>query len=57
MNKLNKENRKPLLDTKEQAVRRKIIPGNAKKLWDATKIAMDKECTEIPDTVHYEDEV
>ena len=30
----------------------KIIPGNSKTLWDATKIAMDKEIVDIPSTVH-----
>ena len=43
-NKLNIEIRNSLMDTKKQAIRRKIIPGNSKTLWDATKIAMDKEC-------------
>ena len=27
-------------------------PGNSKTLWDATKIAMDKECINIPNTIH-----
>ena len=52
-NKLNKDIRSSLLDTKRKDVRKKIIPGNSKTLWDAAKIAMDKENIEIPDTVHY----
>ena len=51
VNNLNKEIRKSLYNTKRQSVRRKIVQGNSKTLWDATKIAMDKECTEIPDTI------
>ena len=43
-NKLNLEIRKLLYETKKSSVRQKIKPGNSKTLWDATKIAMDKEC-------------
>ena len=41
------------MEEKKENVRRHIVQGNSKTLWDATKIAMDKECVEIPDTVHY----
>ena len=52
-NKLNLEIRNALYETKKNCVRKKIQPGNSKSLWDATKIAMDKECTDIPDKVHH----
>ena len=42
MNKLNKEIRKSLMEEKKENVRRHIVQGNSKTLWDATKIAMDK---------------
>ena len=30
----------------------KLLIGNSKSLWDATRIAMDKECIDIPEQVH-----
>ena len=37
----------------EGQVRQKILPGNSKTLWDVFKIAMDKECTNIPNIMHH----
>ena len=38
---LNKEIRKHFYIKRKENVRRKIIPGNSKSLWDAVKTAKD----------------
>ena len=44
--KLNKNIRKAMFEEQRQQIRRKIKPGNSKTLWDAFKIASDKEISE-----------
>jgi hypothetical protein len=45
---LNKYIRNYYYDERKMHVRRKIIPGNNKSLWDAVKIARDIEPTPLP---------
>ena len=48
---INKHIRNLYYKDRRQHVRRKIIPGNNKSLWDAVKIAKDLEPTPLPSTV------
>jgi hypothetical protein len=48
---LNKYIKNVYYEERKQHVRKKIIPGNNKSLWDAVKIAKDIEPTPIPTTV------
>ena len=48
---LNKYIKNFYYEERRQHVRKKIIPGNNKSLWDAVKIAKDIEPTPIPTTV------
>jgi hypothetical protein len=38
-------------EDRKQHVRKKIIPGNNKSLWDAVRITKDIEPTPLPTTV------
>jgi hypothetical protein len=49
--KLNKYIKSFYFEERKQHVRKKIIPGNNKSLWDAVKIAKDIEPTPLPTTV------
>ena len=40
-----------MYDEKKTQIRRKVKPGNSKTLWDAFKIASDKEVIQIPNTM------
>jgi hypothetical protein len=51
---LNKDIRKHFYNKRKQNIRRKIIPGNSKSLWDAVKTAKDIELETIPDKIYYE---
>ena len=46
---LNKEIKSYFHYTKSKNVRRGILPGNSKSLWDAVNIANDKNVTRLPD--------
>ena len=46
---LNKEIKNYFHLTKSKKVRRGILPGNSKTLWDAVNIANDKNVTRLPD--------
>ena len=37
--------------TKSKSIRRGILPGNSKSLWDAVKIASDKNVTRLPNNL------
>ena len=51
---LNKYIKNFYYEERRQHVRKKIIPGNNKSLWDAVKIAKDIEPTPLPTTVSKE---
>ena len=38
-------------EQRKNLIRRKIVPGNNKSLWDAVKIAKDIEPTPLPETL------
>ena len=46
---LNKEIKAYFHYSKSKNVRRAILTGNSKSLWDAVKIANDKNVTRLPD--------
>jgi hypothetical protein len=50
--KLNRYIKNHYYEERKQHVRKKIIPGNNKSLWDAVKIAKDIEPTPLPTTVN-----
>ena len=45
---LNAEIRTHLYSTKKQKIRKGIIPGNSKSLWDAVKISKDSDTNPLP---------
>ena len=49
---LNKEIKLYFLSTKSKLVRRNLVPGNSKSLWDAVKIANDVNVSGLPDTMY-----
>ena len=51
---LNKDIRKHFYNKRKQNIRRKIIPGNSKSLWDAVKTAKDIELDAIPDKIYFD---
>ena len=48
---LNKEIKSYFFIQKTKSVRRNIIPSNSKSLWDAVRIAKDKNPENLPDTM------
>ena len=52
---INKKIRNHYYRERRENVRRKIIPGNTKSLWDAIKIARDIEPTFLPEEVYKND--
>ena len=55
-NKLNQNIRKSIYQEQKEQIRRKIRPGNSKTLWEAFKIASDKEIIQIPNLMTLDDE-
>ena len=49
---LNVEIKNHFLSKKTSSVRRRIIPGNSKSLWDAVKIAKDINIPKLPNTMY-----
>ena len=49
----NVEIKRHSLIKKSISIRRKIIPGNSKSLWDAVKIAKDTNNPKIPDSMSF----
>ena len=49
---LNKEIKSFFISAKSKRVRRNLIPGNTKSLWDAVKIASDINVSGLPDTLY-----
>ena len=52
---LNFEIKQHFHSCKSKAIRRKILPGNSKSLWDAVKIAKDINITSLPNEMFYSD--
>ena len=52
LKKCNEEIKNPIQFKKSSSVRRKIIPGNSKYLWDAIKIAKDIKVAKLPEAMH-----
>jgi hypothetical protein len=50
---LNFEIKQHFHSCKSKAIRRKILPGNSKSLWDAVKIAKDINITSLPDEMFH----
>ena len=48
---LNVEIKRHFLIKKRNSIRRKIVPGNSKSLWEAVKIAKDSNKPKIPNTM------
>ena len=48
---LNKEIKSFFHIQKSNSIRRNIIPSNSKSLWDAVRIAKDKNIQNLPDTL------
>ena len=51
---LNKEIKLFFHTQKKKQVRCGILPGNSKSLWDAVRIANDKNVTGLPETLYFE---
>ena len=49
---LNKEIKSFFLIAKAKRVRRNLVRGNSKSLWDAFKIASDVKVSGLPDTLY-----
>ena len=49
---LNYEIKNYFKQIKSKKVRRSLVPGNSKSLWDAVKIASDVNVTGLPDTLY-----
>ena len=49
---LNKEIKTFFISAESKRVRRNLIPGNTKSLWDAVKIASDINVSGLPDTLY-----
>ena len=54
INQLNSEIRLHFHGQKAMSIRRKILPGNSKSLWDAVKIAKNINIPTIPENMYYE---
>ena len=49
---LNKEIKAYFLNIKSMRVRRNLVPGNSKSLWDAVKVASDVNVSGLPETMY-----
>ena len=54
INQLNSEIKLHFHGQKTMSIRRKILPGNSKSLWDAVKIAKNINIPTIPEKMYYE---